>query len=116
MPCINLLSKTGNPYPSERTPAVVTDYVYFEFVNISHFIWNEIKQLREIYLYSRDAGAILEVAAKSLGVSKEKAIMFGKGPNEALYCVIDTLRDLALWGLVGYERKGLYVRRFRLKA
>lgn len=108
MPCARLLATTGNPYPPELTPLVITDPRFEEFVKISHAVWNRLKAKGSIELMS-DTDAIVEEIVKASNAASGTAV-----EDEARGCVIDTLRDLALFGYVSYARRGINERRFSL--
>jgi hypothetical protein len=108
MPCARLLAETGNPYPPELTPLVITEPRFAEFVKISHAVWKRLKARGTIELTS-DTDIIVEDIMKASKAVPGSAVEF-----EARGCVIDTLRDLALFGYATYERRGIYERRFAL--
>jgi hypothetical protein len=109
MPSHRLWVETGAPYPSEPHPHLITDNRFRSFVHISLAVWKELAAANVLTLRGPNdpaTDAILAGSRMALGPGSR---------DDALRCVTDTLRDLALWGIVKQERRGLHERRFTLE-
>jgi hypothetical protein len=111
MPCMKSLRETGNPYPPEWRKGIITDDCYKPFVRLCHIVWERLQTTGDITLIGRDTedASVMEIM-RATGVTELQSRV-EYGPE----AVSDTLRDLALWGLVTYERRGHFERRFQLK-
>lgn len=94
MPNLALLQATGNPYPKAADETVETADQYKPFVLISHLTYERLKAKGEVY--SADQAAIDAVLAEASVAST----------FDSRTAVIDTLRDLALYGVVAQFRAG----------
>lgn len=99
MPSITLLRDTGNPYPAdEQHPTVITSDYWRPFVKISHSVWKLLMESVDENGFVHVTAARIEEAACKLagvGINSKGALL-----TNARYCVLDTLRDLRLYGLV----------------
>lgn len=87
MPNVELMEATGNPYPAAADETVETGEKYLSFVKISHLTFARL--VADGRFDTRDKKLVSEIVAQA-GVKED---------YDALACVKDTLRDLALYGI-----------------
>jgi hypothetical protein len=113
MPCMNRLAQHGNPYPAAKDRTVIMDPHYEPFVGISHAVWQELARRGALALDGVDCPRARSLAERGLRMGAQELDRF-ELRDDVLRCVLDSLRDLALWGLITYERREFHARRFRL--
>ena len=94
MPNLDLLEKTGNPYPAEAPADLDTSDRYKPLVTVSHETY-KLFMATEGDFKPRDP----EVVAKILDAT-------GQSGSGATTCISDAMRDLALYGLVKQFTQG----------
>jgi hypothetical protein len=109
MPSHRLYVETGAPYPPEPPIGLITDEWYKPLVRISYATWRAFAATGTMVVSGPNDPAVhAVVAAARVQPHQQHA-------EDALRCVTDTLRDLALWGFVGQARRGFFERRFQLE-
>lgn len=104
MPNVTLLAGSKNPYPPKADDTVVTAERYKPLVAVSHAVWEILQAYGE--MRSNPDKKIMAEILDHAGVSEDRA---------SRACVRDTLRDLALYGLVDHFTQGR-ARIFKVKA
>ena len=97
MPNLAMLKETGNPFPKDEThPTVITSPAWQPFVKFAHTLYSVVQAKTEAFVA---ADLLDEVCKKSkIGVDAD-----GKPTATARKVLMDTLRDMRLYGLVVSE-------------
>lgn len=107
MPNVDLLAKTGNPFPADASDdTVITQDRYKPLVAVCRAVWEALQK-------HGSNGEWLMPSAPKVIAEIAKATKIDNA--DARGCIRDTLRDLALYGLVEKGALGP-MRGYRLKA
>lgn len=114
MPNIDLCRATGNPYPNDPDHETIsTKPKYRQWVKLSHAVFNVLRECFEI-----DPTAMLStheiipdaVRASGVGAKKDGTI-----EKYTPYAVLDTMRDLRLYGYVVGEDASALVKKTKFR-